>query len=87
MGRDRRHDMRIGLVGILAGAALTVSAYDGLLARTAPATEGISVRHQISQVLGVEFELPCFAENRTVGIILKVIADVTGRDADDKDQG
>jgi len=82
MRRNHRHDMRIGLVGILAGAALTVSAYDGLLARTAPATEGISVRHQISQMLGIEVDLPCVSENRTVRIILKVFADVTGRETD-----
>ncbi|GGD15674.1 hypothetical protein [Aquisalinus flavus] len=84
MGRDHRHDMRIGLVGILAGAALTVSAYDGLIARTAPAAEGISVRHQVSQVLGIELSLPCFAENRAVRIILKVFADVTGMSADEE---
>ncbi|NHK28227.1 hypothetical protein FF098_009955 [Parvularcula flava] len=86
MHRDHHKDMRIGLVGILAGAALSVSAYDSLMAHTSPATEGISVRHQVSQMIGLDVELPCLAENRVVGIVLKVFADVTGMDGDSEDK-
>ena len=86
MHRDHRKDVKIGLVGILAGAALSVSAYDALLARTAPATEGLSVRSQVSRMLGVEVDLPCITENRTVRIVLKVFADVTGTETEGDDK-